>query len=56
MILMTYIPGGTSDGNGNAIVCGSKSEGYFYIDNVRWVYGTNVDDMDAPQIITAKGK
>ena len=54
MILMTYIPGGTSDGNGNAIVCGSKSEGYFYIDNVRWVYGTNVDDMDAPQIITAK--
>lgn len=52
LILMTYIPGGTSDGEGNAIVCGSKSEGYFYIDNVRWVYGTNVDDMDSPVILS----
>lgn len=54
LILLTYIPGGTSDGEGHAIVCGSKSEGYFYIDNVRFVYGTNVDDMDSPQIISAK--
>lgn len=51
LIQMTYIPGGTNDGEGNAIVCGSKSEGYFYIDNVRWVYGTNVDDMDSPVIM-----
>ena len=54
LILLTYIPGGTSDGEGHAIVCGSKTEGYFYIDNVRFVYGTNVDDMDSPQIISAK--
>lgn len=54
LILLTYIPGGTSDGFGHAIVCGSKQEGYFYIDNVRFVYGTNVDDMDNPEIISAK--
>ncbi|MCH5199019.1 MAG: phosphodiester glycosidase family protein [Oscillospiraceae bacterium] len=52
MIMMTYIPGGTNDGNGNAIVCGSKSIGEFYVDNVRWVYGTNVDDMDYPEILS----
>lgn len=54
LILLTYIPGGTSDGQGHAIVCGSKTEGYFYIDDVRFVYGTNVDDMDSPQILSAK--
>lgn len=54
LILLTYIPGGTNDGYGHAIVCGSKSGGYFYIDNVRFVYGTNVDDMDNPEIISAK--
>lgn len=54
LILMTYIPGGSSDGEGHAIVMGSKTKGEFYIDNVRWVYGTNVDDMDNPQIISAK--
>lgn len=54
LILLTYIPGGTSDGEGHAIVMGSKTKGEFYIDNVRWVYGTNVDDMDSPQIISAK--
>lgn len=54
LILLTYIPGGTSDGNGHAIVCGSKSSGCFYIDNVRFVYGTNVDDMDSPLILEAR--
>ena len=52
-IQITYIPGGTSDGEGNAIVCGSKSEGHFYVDDIRWVYGTNVDDMNAPVIMGA---
>lgn len=51
LLQITYIPGGTSDGEGNAIVCGSKSEGHFYIDDVRWVYGTNVDDLDSPVIV-----
>lgn len=53
-VQITYIPGGSSDGEGNAIVMGAKTKGEFYIDNVRWVYGTNVDDMDSPQIISVK--
>ncbi len=52
MLLLTYIPGGTSDGEGHAIVCGSATAGYFYIDNVRWVYGTTVDDLDNPEIVS----
>ena len=54
LILLTYIPGGTSDGEGHSIVMGSRTKGYFYIDNVRFVYGTNVDDMDSPEIIATK--
>lgn len=53
LIYLTYIPGGTSDGEGHSIVMGSKSTGSFYVDNVRFVYGTNVDDLDAPVILDA---
>lgn len=53
-IQLTYIPGGSSDGEGHAIVMGSKTSGYFYVDNMRWVYGTNIDDMDNPEIVSVK--
>lgn len=53
-IQITYIPGGSSDGEGHSIVMGSKTTGHFYVDNMRWVYGTNVDDMDNPEIVATK--
>lgn len=38
-----YVPG---------IGMGSKTAGYIYLDNMQFVYGTNVDDTDSPVIDT----
>ena len=54
---LTFIPGGSSNENGDKIPMGSFSQGSIYIDNVRAVYGDTVDDMEKPEFsaITANG-
>ena len=46
---LMYVPG---------IDMGSKTAGSIYFDNLQFVYGTNVDDIDAPVVdsITVNGK
>ncbi len=55
LLNLIYIAGGTPDIDGNKITCGSKSSGDIYIDNVRLVYGTTVDDLDNPVITSLSG-
>lgn len=50
LLNLIIIEGGTPDVDGNKITCGSREAGSLYIDNVRAVYGTTVDDMDNPVI------
>lgn len=54
LLNIIIIEGGTPDVDGNKITCGARSAGSLYIDNIRAVYGTTVDDMDNPVIDSVK--
>ncbi len=58
LILMTFIPGGSANENGDKIPMGDFSKGSIYFDNFRIVYGDTIDDMDNPVVssLTANGK
>lgn len=57
LILMTFIPGGSANENGDKIPMGDFAKGSIYFDNFRVVYGDTVDDMDNPVVssLTANG-
>lgn len=54
---ITFIPGGSSNENGDKIPMGDFTKGSIYIDNIRAVYGDTVDDMQSPEFsaVTANG-
>ena len=49
-MLLTYIPGGSANENGDKIPMGSMASGSIYFDNFRVVYGDTVDDLENPVI------
>ena len=54
LILLTFIPGGSANENGNKIPMGDFAAGSLYFDNFRVVYGDSVDDMEYPVISSIK--
>ena len=54
LILLTFIPGGSANENGNKIPMGDFKSGSIYFDNFRVVYGDTVDDMENPEISAVK--
>lgn len=49
LILLTFIPGGSANENGDKIPMGDFASGSLYFDNFRVVYGDTVDDMEKPE-------
>lgn len=58
LVMMTYIPGGSADENGDRRPMGAEAAGSIYFDNFRLVYGDTVDDLENPVIskISVNGK
>lgn len=54
LVLLTYIPGGSANENGDKIPMGSMASGSLYFDNFRVVYGDTVDDLENPVIDAVK--
>ena len=50
LILVTFIPGGSANENGDKIPMGDFAKGSLYFDNFRVVYGDTVDDLENPVI------
>lgn len=48
IILLTFIPGGSANENGDKIPMGDFAKGSLYFDNFRVVYGDTIDDMESP--------
>ena len=58
MMLLTFIPGGSANENGDKIPMGDFKAGSLYFDNFRIVYGDTIDDLENPIIdkVTVNGK
>lgn len=54
LLLLTYIPGGSANENGDKIPMGAAAKGSLYFDNFRVVYGDTVDDMEMPEITSVQ--
>lgn len=57
LILLTFIPGGTANENGDKIPMGDYAKGSLYFDNFRIVYGDTIDDLENPVVsdVTVNG-
>lgn len=57
LILLTFIPGGSANENGDKIPMGDYAKGSLYFDNFRFVYGDTIDDLDNPVVsdVTVNG-
>lgn len=54
LILLTFIPGGSANENGDKIPMGDFAAGSLYFDNFRVVYGDTIDDLENPVIDEVK--
>ncbi len=54
LLLLTFIPGGSANENGDKIPMGNFAKGSLYFDNFRVVYGDTVDDMERPEITSVQ--
>lgn len=54
LILLTFIPGGSANENGDKMPMGDFTAGSIYFDNFRFVYGDTVDDLESPVVDEVK--